>query len=84
MNDRARQHNLILRHYDVIRVRQTMSKHQEFIGAMSRDELYRSIVEPARQDGWEFESGLVNQILRDVGDERPCWHTEKEIRTRGR
>ena len=36
---------------------------------MTADELRRAIEEPARRGGWEFEPGLVDLILRDVGDE---------------
>lgn len=56
-------------------LREAVAKHQEFIGPMTSDELRRAIEEPAKQksaaDGaaWEFEPGLVDLILRDVGDE---------------
>ena len=56
-------------------LRDAVAKHQEFIGPMNADELRRAIEEPAKQnvaaDGaaWEFEPGLVDLILRDVGDE---------------
>src|SRR6185436_4055078 len=33
------------------------------------DELRRAIEEPAKRGHWEFEPGLVDLILRDVGDE---------------
>src|SRR5258708_9441064 len=42
---------------------------------MNSEELRRAIEEPAKQGGaedgsaWEFEPGLVDLILRDVGDE---------------
>ena len=36
---------------------------------MSAAELRQAIEEPARLGGWEFEAGLVDLILRDVGDE---------------
>ena len=36
---------------------------------MTADELRRAIEEPAKRGGWDFEPGLVDLILRDVGDE---------------
>jgi len=39
------------------------------IGALSRDELRESITGPARLVGLEFEVGLVDRILHDVGSE---------------
>jgi WD40 repeat protein len=50
-------------------LREAVAKHQEYIGPMSMEELRRAIEEPARQGYWEFEPGLVDLILRDVGDE---------------
>ncbi|MBV7333587.1 hypothetical protein KFU94_36210 [Chloroflexi bacterium TSY] len=40
---------------------------QRYIGPMTSDELRSAIVEPARQNEWDFEPGLVEQLLRDVG-----------------
>ena len=48
-------------------LRQAIAAHQEFIGQMSPDELRRAIEEPAQRGGWEFEPGLVELMLRDVG-----------------
>jgi KaiC/GvpD/RAD55 family RecA-like ATPase len=39
------------------------------IGALTRDELRASIGEPAKLVGLEFEPGLVDRILNDVGSE---------------
>jgi hypothetical protein len=39
------------------------------IGELTPDELRESITEPARLVGLEFESGLVDRILTDVGSE---------------
>jgi len=39
------------------------------VGALTRDELRESITEPARLVGLEFEPGLVDRILHDVGSE---------------
>lgn len=55
-------------------LRDLVAQHQYYIGPMNLIELRRAIEEPARQgaaDGtpWEFEPGLVDLILRDVGDE---------------
>lgn len=50
-------------------LREIVSQHQEYIGAMNVEELRRAIEEPARRANWEFEPGLADLILRDVGDE---------------
>lgn len=50
-------------------LRDAVAKHQEFIGPMTSEEVRRAIQEPARSKGWDFEPGLVDLILRDVGDE---------------
>jgi WD40 repeat protein/DNA-binding SARP family transcriptional activator len=50
-------------------LREVVAKHQEYIGAMNVEELRRAIEEPAHQARWEFEPGLVDLMLRDVGDE---------------
>ncbi|NTV36285.1 MAG: hypothetical protein HGA53_04970, partial [Anaerolineaceae bacterium] len=50
-------------------LRQLLSTNQEFIGAMSTQELRQAIEEPARLNGWSFEPGLVELILRDAGQE---------------
>jgi WD40 repeat protein/class 3 adenylate cyclase len=50
-------------------LREAVAKHQEYIGPMSMEELRRAIEEPARLGHWLFEPGLVDLILRDVGDE---------------
>ncbi|MGE5765411.1 MAG: trypsin-like peptidase domain-containing protein [Mycobacterium leprae] len=39
------------------------------LGPMTREELRQAIEEPARARGVTFEPGLVDRILRDVGDE---------------
>ena len=39
------------------------------VGAMTRDELRAAIEGPARRVGLEFEPGLVDRLLDDVGDE---------------
>jgi WD40 repeat protein/class 3 adenylate cyclase/two-component SAPR family response regulator len=50
-------------------LRDLVAKQQEYIGPMTTEELRRAIEEPARRGHWEFEPGLVDLILRDVGDE---------------
>jgi len=42
---------------------------QVTIGALTRDELRESITEPSKLVGLEFEPGLVERILTDVGSE---------------
>src|SRR5215217_3253825 len=48
-------------------LRQAIAAEQEYIGQMTADELRRAIEEPARQNGWEFERGLVDVLLNDIG-----------------
>ncbi len=48
-------------------LRQAISQHQEFIGPMTNEELRSAIEEPARRGHWEFEPGLVDLLLHDVG-----------------
>ncbi len=50
-------------------LRQALSARQEFIGPMEATELRQAIEQPALRNGWEFETGLVDLILRDVGEE---------------
>lgn len=48
-------------------LRQVVAAEQEYIGQMMTEELRRAIEEPARRGGWEFEPGLVDILLQDVG-----------------
>ncbi|HET9914294.1 MAG TPA: BTAD domain-containing putative transcriptional regulator, partial [Anaerolineales bacterium] len=50
-------------------LRDAVAKQQEYIGPMTVEELRRAIEEPAKRAHWAFEPGLVDLILRDVGDE---------------
>lgn len=50
-------------------LREMLSHQQEYIGAMSDEELRRAIEEPARRGRWEFEPGLVDLLMREVGHE---------------
>ncbi len=48
-------------------LRESVARHQEYIGAMSTEELRQAIDEPARRGGWEFSPGLVDLMLHDIG-----------------
>jgi WD40 repeat protein/class 3 adenylate cyclase len=50
-------------------LREVVAQQQEYIGPMTAEELRLAIEEPAKRGHWEFEPGLVDFILRDVGDE---------------
>src|SRR5512142_660436 len=50
-------------------LREALAQHQEYIGAMNDEEMRRAIEEPARLGRWEFEPGLVDLLLHDVGHE---------------
>lgn len=50
-------------------LRDAVAHQQEYIGPMTTDELRRAIEAPAKRAHWNFEPGLVDLILRDVGDE---------------
>jgi WD40 repeat protein/transcriptional regulator with XRE-family HTH domain len=52
-----------------LQLREALPKQQEYIGVMSAIELRRAIEEPAYRGHWEFERGLVDLILHDVGHE---------------
>ncbi|MCK6582305.1 MAG: BMP family ABC transporter substrate-binding protein [Anaerolineales bacterium] len=52
-----------------VQLREALATQQEYIGAMNEDEMRRAIEEPARRGRWEFEPGLVDLLLRDVGRE---------------
>jgi WD40 repeat protein/transcriptional regulator with XRE-family HTH domain len=50
-------------------LREALARQQEYIGAMSVEELRRAIEEPARRGRWELEPGLVELLLHDIGHE---------------
>ncbi len=50
-------------------LRLALEKHQAYIGAMTSDELREAITAPAQKNGWDFQPGLVDLILSDVGTE---------------
>ncbi len=49
-------------------LRQALSEGQQYIGAMNAAELRQAIEEPAQRGHWAFEPGLVDLLLREVGD----------------
>ena len=48
-------------------LRQAVASEQEYIGQMTAEELRRAIEEPAKRGSWEFEPGLVDVLLQDIG-----------------
>jgi WD40 repeat protein len=54
---------------DYAPLREALAQHQEYVGPLSATELRQAIEAPADQGGWELEPGLVDLLLRDVGDE---------------
>ncbi len=48
-------------------LREAVAVEQEYIGQMTKEELRRAIEEPAKRAGWEFEPGLVEVLLNDIG-----------------
>lgn len=50
-------------------LREAVATRQEFVGPMNRDELRRAIEAPAQTNGWDIEPGLVDLILKEMGDE---------------
>lgn len=48
-------------------LRQAVAAEQEYIGQMNAKELRRAIEEPAKRGGWEFEPGLIDALLNDIG-----------------
>jgi WD40 repeat protein/DNA-binding SARP family transcriptional activator len=50
-------------------LREALCVRQEYIGPMTEAELRSAIEQPAVENGWRFEPGLVELILRDVGEE---------------
>jgi WD40 repeat protein/DNA-binding SARP family transcriptional activator len=50
-------------------LRQALCQRQVYLGGMNSAELRRAIEEPALRAGWILEPGLVDLLLREVGDE---------------
>jgi transcriptional regulator with XRE-family HTH domain/energy-coupling factor transporter ATP-binding protein EcfA2 len=47
-------------------LRQALAAEQEYIGQMTIEELRQAIEEPARRNGWELESSLVDILLHEI------------------
>jgi WD40 repeat protein len=52
-----------------IQLREALAQNQEYIGSMDVEELRQAIEVPAQRGRWEFESGLVDLLLHEVGRE---------------
>jgi WD40 repeat protein/transcriptional regulator with XRE-family HTH domain len=52
-------------HYPALR--HAVAAQQEYIGQMTAQELRRAIEEPAKHGGWEFEPGLIDVLMNDIG-----------------
>lgn len=52
-----------------IQLREALAENQEYIGSMDTEELRQAIEVPAQRGRWEFEPGLVELLLHDVGHE---------------
>ena len=50
-------------------LRAALAGQQEYIGLMNAGELRRAIEEPAKNNHWELEAGLVEILLKDLGVE---------------
>ena len=50
-------------------LRQVIASHQEYIGSMSPAELKRAIEGPAALKGWHYETGVVDLMVKDAGQE---------------
>jgi WD40 repeat protein/ABC-type branched-subunit amino acid transport system substrate-binding protein/DNA-binding SARP family transcriptional activator len=50
-------------------LREAVAEHQEYVGLLDATELQRAIELPAARGGWQLEPGLVELLLRDVGEE---------------
>ncbi len=48
-------------------LREAVAAQQEYIGQMTKDQLRRAIEEPAKRGGWDFEPGLIDILLNDIG-----------------
>ncbi len=50
-------------------LRRILKEGQEPLGPMSRAELTAAILAPAAKGNWQFQPGLVEEMLEDVGQE---------------
>ncbi len=55
--------------FDYESLRLMLQEHQANLGAMTQDELREAILKPAETNSWDFQPGLVDLILQDVGTE---------------
>ena len=55
--------------YQYHQLRPLLQQHQAYVGVMTPEELRQVIEEPAHQAGLTLESGLVDLMLREVGEE---------------
>jgi hypothetical protein len=63
-------------------LRQAVAVEQEYIGQMTVEELRRAIEEPAKRGGWEFEPGLVDLLLNDIGAQGMGTPSRTDVYTR--
>jgi hypothetical protein len=54
---------------DYPRLAHSLARNQEYVTPMSPEELRRAIEEPARRNGWAFQPGLVDLLMRETRDE---------------
>lgn len=50
-------------------LRQVLKTSQEPLGAMTSQELAAAILEPAAKGNWQFQAGLIEEIIEEVGEE---------------
>ncbi len=50
-------------------LRLTLEKHQANLGTMTQEDLREAITAPAKNNSWDFQPGLVDLILQDIGAE---------------
>ncbi|MBN1450578.1 MAG: helix-turn-helix domain-containing protein [Anaerolineales bacterium] len=48
-------------------LRDALADQQEYIGAMTTQEMRQAIEKPARRGSWELEPGLVDLLLQEIG-----------------
>lgn len=53
--------------YELLRT--YLQQDQLIVGQMRADELIEAVLAPAQKGGWQFQKGLAEQILQDVGQE---------------
>ncbi|MDB9527906.1 TIR domain-containing protein [Oscillatoria sp. CS-180] len=58
-----------LGHGDLV---QTIQEHAVWLGPLQRDDLIQAITQPAKNQGYNFDPGLLELILEDVKEEKNC------------